>query len=83
MHRATLLSILCIFFLSFAADAQVDPAVQKAKEEVKTILNASYEQDKKTSRQLWEYAEVGFKESINEILSNILLKLINGLLINS
>ena len=63
MHRATLLSILCIFFLSFAADAQVDPAVQKAKEEVKTILNASYEQDKKTSRQLWEYAEVGFKES--------------------
>ena len=35
MHRATLLSILCIFFLSFVADAQVDPAVQKAKEEVK------------------------------------------------
>jgi len=64
MHRpASLLSIFGICLLSFVAHAQVDPAIQKAKEEVKTILNASYEQDKKTSRQLWEYAEVGFKES--------------------
>ena len=60
---ASLLSILGFFLLSFSAHAQVDPTIQKAKEEVKTLLNASYEQDKKTSRQIWEYAEVGFKES--------------------
>ena len=65
MNRSySLLTILCLFTLcSSSLHAQVDPAVQKAKEEIKTILNNAYEQDKKTSRQLWEYAEVGFKES--------------------
>jgi aminobenzoyl-glutamate utilization protein B len=63
MNRpSSLLSILGICLCSFSAQAQ-DLSVQKAKEEVKTILNNAYEQDKKTTRQLWEYAEVGFKES--------------------
>ena len=62
IRPSSLLSILSICLCSFSAQAQ-DPSVQKAKEEVKTILNNAYEQDKKTTRQLWEYAEVGFKES--------------------
>jgi len=62
IRPSSLLSILGIFLFCFSAHAQ-DPSVQKAKEEVKTILNNAYEQDKKTTRQLWEYAEVGFKES--------------------
>ncbi len=64
MYRS--LFFVVLFLLTFNIDsvqAQVDPAIQKAKEEVKTILNNSYEQDKKTTRQLWEYAEIGFKES--------------------
>lgn len=63
IRPSSLLSILSICLLSYSAQAQLDPAVQKAKEEVKNILNNAYEQDKKTTRQLWEYAEVGFKES--------------------
>ena len=62
IRPSSLLSILSICLYSFSVQAQ-DPSVQKAKEEVKTILNNAYEQDKKTTRQLWEYAEVGFKES--------------------
>ena len=62
IRPSSLLSILSICLCSFSVQAQ-DPSVQKAKEEVKTILNNAYEQDKKTTRQLWEYAEVGFKES--------------------
>lgn len=63
-----LLLTLSIGLLSFTVKAQinslqVNPSVQKLKEEVKAILNNAFEQDKKTSRQLWEYAEVGFKES--------------------
>ena len=63
IRPSSLLSILSICLLSYSAQAQLDPAVQKAKEEVKNILNNAYEQDKKTTRQLWDYAEVGFKES--------------------
>jgi len=63
IRPSSLLSIVSICLLSYAAQAQLDPAVQKAKEEVKNILNNAYEQDKKTTRQLWDYAEVGFKES--------------------
>lgn len=59
----TILLSTCIFIFSLNTQAQIDPSIQKVKEEVKTILNNAYDQDKKTSRQLWEYAEVGFKES--------------------
>ena len=65
IQPSSLLSILSICLYSFSVHAQ-DPSVQKAKEELKTILNNAYEQDKKTTRQLWEYAEVGFKESKNQ-----------------
>jgi len=64
MYRSLFFVVLFLLTLNIdSVQAQVDPAIQKAKEEVKTILNNSYEQDKKTTRQLWEYAEIGFKES--------------------
>ena len=45
---------------------KVDPATQQLntnKEAALTILNSAYEADKKTALQIWEYAEVGYKEN--------------------
>ena len=45
---------------------KVDPATQQLntnKEAALSILNSAYEADKKTALQIWEYAEVGYKEN--------------------
>jgi len=44
---------------------KVDPAtaqINANKETVLVALNSAYETDKKTALQIWEYAEVGYKE---------------------
>ena len=44
---------------------KVDPAtaqINANKETVLVALNSAYEADKKTALQIWEYAEVGYKE---------------------
>jgi aminobenzoyl-glutamate utilization protein B len=45
---------------------KVDPATQQTntnKEATLAALNNAYEADKKTALQIWEYAEVGYKEN--------------------
>ena len=45
---------------------KLDPAIQQInanKETALAALNNAYEADKKTALQIWEYAEVGYKES--------------------
>ena len=54
----TLLS-LSLFFVN----AQDSAAISNAKEQVKSIITAAYATDKATTLQLWNYAEVGFKET--------------------
>ena len=59
-----------LLFYTVAASAQkkskLDPMeaqINLSKNEVITILNNSYEADKKTALQIWNYAEVGYKET--------------------
>jgi len=45
---------------------KVDPAIQQVnanKDAALVALNNAYEADKKTALQIWEYAEVGYKEN--------------------
>jgi aminobenzoyl-glutamate utilization protein B len=45
--------------------SKIDPATQQVnanKEAALAVLNTAYEADKKTALQIWEYAEVGYKE---------------------
>ena len=45
--------------------SKIDPATQQVnanKEAALAALNSAYEADKKTALQIWEYAEVGYKE---------------------
>ncbi len=54
-----------LLFISFGAWAQkktkLDP-IQATKEAAINALNESYEADKKTALQIWDFAEVGYKE---------------------
>ncbi len=54
-----------LLFISFGAWAQkktkLDP-IQASKEAAINALNESYEADKKTALQIWDFAEVGYKE---------------------
>ena len=61
--------ILACVLLSLQVIAQkkskIDPATQQVnanKEAALAALNTAYEADKKTALQVWEYAEVGYKE---------------------
>jgi aminobenzoyl-glutamate utilization protein B len=61
--------ILACLLLSLQVIAQkkskIDPATQQVnanKEAAIAALNTAYEADKKTALQIWEYAEVGYKE---------------------
>lgn len=61
--------ILACVLLSLQVIAQkkskIDPATQQVnanKEAALAALNTAYEADKKTALQIWEYAEVGYKE---------------------
>ena len=61
--------ILACLLLSLQVIAQkkskIDPATQQVnanKEAALAALNTAYEADKKTALQIWEYAEVGYKE---------------------
>ena len=61
--------ILACLLLSLQVIAQkkskIDPATQQVnanKEAALAVLNTAYEADKKTALQIWEYAEVGYKE---------------------
>ena len=61
--------ILACALLSLQVIAQkkskIDPATQQVnanKEAALAALNTAYEADKKTALQIWEYAEVGYKE---------------------
>ncbi|NCA29665.1 MAG: amidohydrolase [Chitinophagia bacterium] len=62
--------ILAFVVLSIQVIAQkknrIDPATQQLnanKEAALAALNNAYEADKKTALQIWEYAEVGYKEN--------------------
>ena len=54
-----------VMFLSFGAWAQkkakLDPTAA-TKEAALNALNNAYEADKKTALQIWDFAEVGYKE---------------------
>ena len=61
--------MLAFVLLSIQAIAQkkskIDPATQQVnanKEAALAALSSAYEADKKTALQIWEYAEVGYKE---------------------
>lgn len=62
--------IICTLMLASISSmaqkkAKLDPAaaaVNASKEATINALNASYEADKKTALQIWDFAEVGYKE---------------------
>ena len=62
--------IICTLMLTSISSmaqkkAKLDPAaaaVNASKEATINALNASYEADKKTALQIWDFAEVGYKE---------------------
>jgi aminobenzoyl-glutamate utilization protein B len=62
--------IICVLLLaSLTSMAQkkskLDPAtaaINASKEATINALNASYDADKKTALQIWDFAEVGYKE---------------------
>ena len=67
MKRILLLACV-LFSLQVVAQkkTKADPATQQVnanKEAALTALNNAYEADKKTALQIWEYAEVGYKEN--------------------
>ena len=63
-----ILILACVLFsLQVIAQkkSKIDPATQQVnanKEAALAALNTAYEADKKTALQIWEYAEVGYKE---------------------
>ena len=67
MKRILLLACV-LFSLQVMAQkkTKIDPATQQInanKEAALAALNNAYEADKKTALQIWEYAEVGYKEN--------------------
>jgi aminobenzoyl-glutamate utilization protein B len=67
MKRILLLACV-LFSLQVVAQkkTKADPATQQVnanKEAALAALNNAYEADKKTALQIWEYAEVGYKEN--------------------
>ena len=67
MKRILLLACV-LFSLQVVAQkkTKADPATQQVnanKEAALAALNNAYETDKKTALQIWEYAEVGYKEN--------------------
>jgi aminobenzoyl-glutamate utilization protein B len=66
--KRILLMALVLMSLQVVAQKKikVDPALQQVnanKEAALLALNNAYEADKKTALQIWEYAEVGYKEN--------------------
>ena len=66
--KRILIAGLLLFSVSVFAQKKnkVDPAQQQInanKEAALVALNNAYEADKKTALQIWEYAEVGYKEN--------------------
>ena len=63
-----ILILACVLFsLQVIAQkkSKIDPATQQVnanKEAAMVALSNAYEADKKTALQIWEYAEVGYKE---------------------
>ena len=67
MKRILMAGLLFCYVSSFAQKKnKIDPALQLVnsnKEATLTALNNAYEVDKKTALQIWDYAEVGYKET--------------------
>ena len=67
MKRILMAGLLFCCVSSFAQKKnKIDPALQLVnsnKEATLTALNNAYEADKKTALQIWDYAEVGYKET--------------------
>ena len=66
--KPILIAVLLLGSVSVIAQKKnkVDPATQQInanKEATLAALNNAYEADKKTALQIWEYAEVGYKEN--------------------
>ena len=66
MKRILLTSLVLVSLQVLAQKKnKLDPATQQVntnKEAALATLNSAYEADKKTAFQIWEYAEVGYKE---------------------
>ncbi len=66
MKRILLLALVLMGLQVVAQKkAKLDPAIQQVnanKEAAIAALSSAYEADKKTALQIWEYAEVGYKE---------------------
>ena len=68
MMKPSLLLSMVILFLSATAQKKnkIDPMVTQLntiKNETITFLNNRYDLDKKTALQIWDFAEVGYKET--------------------
>ena len=67
MKRILLLALVLMGLQVVAQKkAKMDPATQQVntnKEAALAALSSAYEADKKTALQIWEYAEVGYKEN--------------------
>ena len=68
MRKPTLLLSMVLLFLSATAQKKnkIDPMVAQlntTKNETITFLNNRYDLDKKTALQIWDFAEVGYKEN--------------------
>ncbi|MEI6151279.1 MAG: amidohydrolase [Chitinophagia bacterium] len=66
--KRVLILVFVLFSLQVIAQKKnkLDPATQQVnanKEAAIAALNGAYEADKKTALQIWEYAEVGYKEN--------------------
>lgn len=66
MKRILMMSLVLLSVQVIAQKkSKIDPANQQVnanKEAVLVALSSAYEADKKTALQIWEYAEVGYKE---------------------
>ena len=68
MMKPSLLLSMGLLFLSATAQKKnkIDPMVAQlntTKNETITFLNNRYDLDKKTALQIWDFAEVGYKEN--------------------
>ena len=71
--KPTLLLSMFILFLSATAQKKnkIDPMVAQLntiKNETITFLDNRYDLDKKTALQIWDFAEVGYKETKSSAL---------------